>query len=344
MQKRHIALLFGGKSTEHDVSLLSAANVNRALDRERYGVTLIYISRAGAWQLVDDVRAAIEQDDMVTIDVGAGNLTTLRGAIRPDVVFPVLHGKYGEDGTIQGLLDMMNMPYVGCGVEASALCMDKIRAKNLLRYHGITVVPDISLSVDQLQTLEEHLSENRLRERLGDGPWFVKPSRSGSSVGVKKVHDYADIFEACEQAFEYDDEILIERAVGSMHEVEVAAMGNVPDIIVSDPGEIVPGQEFYSYDDKYSPDATSYVRFELPGSISHLSDAIKGEARRVYAAVGCRGLSRVDFFVTDAGEVYVNEVNTMPGFTDISMFPKLMEQANYTNAQLVDKLIEYALQ
>lgn len=344
MQRQAVSLLFGGKSTEHDVSLLSAANVYRALDRGGYDVALVYISREGAWHLVDNVRAATEQDEAVTLDLGAGSLITSHGAMHPDVVFPVLHGKYGEDGTIQGLLDMMNLPYVGCGVEASALCMDKVRAKNLLRYHGVTVVPDIALSVDQLRALGEHLNESRLREQLGDGPWFVKPSRSGSSVGVKKVHDYADIFEACEQAFEHDNEILIERAVGAMHEVEVAVMGNAPDIIVSEPGEIVPGQDFYSYEDKYSPDATSYARFELPELISHLSDAIKDEARRVYTALGCRGLSRVDFFVTDDGEIYVNEINTMPGFTNISMFPKLMERAGYTNTQLVDKLIEYALQ
>jgi len=347
MKHLGILLIFGGQSSEHEVSLMSAANVYQALDPDKYTVSLIKITRAGEWQFVQAINASAI-GATVTIDVGNQRFVLADGTIiNPDVVFPVLHGKYGEDGTIQGLLEMMDLPYVGCGVEASALCMDKVRTKRLLEQAGITITPSLHVSRHESYhkrlSLESDVAKEDFEYQVGTGPWFVKPSRAGSSVGVTKVREASRLILAVEAAFEYDDDVLIERAIAA-HEVEVAVLGNNAELVVSRPGEIIPGEDFYSYDDKYAKDSKSKASFELPESIAHLGARVSELAKQSYVTLGCKGLSRVDFFVTNDGKIYVNEINTMPGFTNISMYPKLMERAGYGVSELVDKLIALALE
>lgn len=345
MGKSHVLILFGGQSSEHDVSIASAKNIVKAIDGDTYDIDLVAISEQGEWRYVDTVREPNQSDSHVMAQMSQscfivqGNNYT----IHPTVVFPILHGTHGEDGTIQGLCELMNIPHVGCGVEASALCMDKVRTKQLLASKGIQVVPSISFSkADDYSETLQHTNYSKISEEIDTGPWFVKPSRSGSSVGVSKVTSFEGLSEACQEAFQHDEDVLIEQAIVG-HEIEVAVLGNGKDLVVSDPGEIIPGEEFYSYTDKYSEESTSHASFELPESIVMLKEVIRDQARIVYTTLGCHGLSRIDFFVTDDGEVYLNEVNTMPGFTHTSMYPKLMERAGYPIDRLVGALLELAV-
>ncbi len=337
MNKKNLTLLFGGKSSEYEVSVRSAQNIYDAINTDKYNVVLVNISKNGEWRIVDAVRDAVDGDEALQVDLGQGKFYSQTGIFDIDVVFPVLHGKFGEDGTVQGLLDTIGLPYVGCGTESSALCMDKLRTKRLLASAGIAVVPDVVVS-----PINAHDDMSRL---IGDlpGPWFVKPCRAGSSVGVTKVKDTSLLEKAVNEALAHDDEILVETAVTRPRELEVAVMGNLPKVIVSGVGEIIPGDEFYSYDDKYSAKSTSNV-IDTATLPQEVTDNIKRTAEDVYKVLNCRGLARVDFLMSDSGEIYVNEVNTMPGFTNISMFPKLMMKAGYSYQQLIDKLIELALQ
>lgn len=333
MSMINLLVLFGGKSSEHDVSVNSARNVVGAIDKARYNVTLVSITKAGEWRMVDDVREADDDYIAVSLDLARGCFVAGGNELAIDVAFPVLHGKFGEDGTVQGLLDIAGVPYVGCGTEASALCMDKIRTKRLLAQAGTPVTRDAVAATTNIQGLANDLP----------APWFVKPSRAGSSVGVTKVKNAADLEAAVALALQHDSEVLIEAAVPGARELEVAVMGNAPHVITSGVGEIIPGEEFYSYEDKYADSSTSQVvtDADLPDDMKARVTAM---ARRVYETLYCRGLARVDFLLSDSGDLYVNEVNTMPGFTNISMFPKLMAGAGYSYPQLIDKLIALALQ
>lgn len=350
MSKLSVLLVYGGESSEHDVSVKSAHNVYAALDNEKYDVTLCYIDQSGKWWLTRSINGSHAGQPQLFPALGQRQFVAIPGnrPIHVDVVLPILHGKNGEDGTVQGLLELMKTPYVGCGVEASALCMDKIRTKALLQKHGIKVTPSNSFSCHD--NIEALIGDYRKGDQytswdeLGDGPWFVKPSRAGSSVGVTKVYDPQKLVAACREAFKHDDEVLIEKAIDNIHEIEVAVLGNYPDISASSPGEIVPGEEFYSYDDKYSSSSSSIAKFELPENIRALSDVIRNRAIHIYKILGCRGLARVDFFVTDGMEIYVNEINTMPGFTNISMYPKLWHEQGLRYPQLIDRLIALALE
>lgn len=336
MKKFDLLLLFGGKSSEYEVSVHSAENIYQAIDTNKYALTLVNISKNGEWRVVDAIRDASDQDEAVRLDLARGVFCTSDSDLHVDAVFPVLHGKFGEDGTVQGLLDLTGLPYVGCGTESSALCMDKLRTKRLLAAAGIKVTADKVVARAMASELME-LANNL------PGPWFVKPSRAGSSVGITKVKNVADLEAAVQVALAHDSEVLIEAAVQNPRELEVAVMGNASEITASGVGEIIPGDEFYSYDDKYAGTSTSKVieHADLPGELNEQIPAI---AKQVYQTLNCRGLARVDFLLSDTGELYVNEVNTMPGFTNISMFPKLMMNSGYTYPQLIDKLIELALQ
>lgn len=336
MTKKHVALFFGGASSEHDVSLMSARNINSALDRNKYEATLVCINKNSQWYLVDDVREPAEGDPGVTVDFGNRVFYVGRGVIKPQVAFLALHGKYGEDGTIQGAMELLDIPYVGCGVESSALCMDKIRTKRLLKAAGIPVVADVV--VGKYDINEDIVA---MAGDIGSDVWFVKPSRAGSSVGVTKVSDSADLMDAVKDAMQHDDEVLIEAAVNNPRELEVAVLGNYPDITVSGVGEIVPGEDFYTYDDKYAADSKSQAVLHAELS-DDLREQLREMAGKAYGVLNCRGLARIDFLLSDNGELFLNEVNTMPGFTNISMYPKLMEDSGYTQAELVDKLIELA--
>ncbi|OYW42773.1 hypothetical protein B7Z28_01260, partial [Candidatus Saccharibacteria bacterium 32-45-3] len=298
MKQTHILLIFGGMSSEHEVSLMSARNIVDVIDPDTYHVELCVIDKKGVWYSVDEVREPIDTDEEIIADLGRKKFITNRTnrLIQPGVIFPILHGRFGEDGTIQGLFEMMQIPYVGCDVEASALCMDKIRTKMLLS--ALSIATTQSFSFTSAGSFEKTISTggdgflDEFTEQLGPGPWFVKPSRAGSSVGVSKVHDFDKLLPAVKEAFAYDKEILIEKAISDMHEIEVAVLGNHgSDTVVSAPGEIIPGEEFYSYEDKYAEDSKSQISFEIADSIRDLSAEISEIAKLAYGALGCSGLS-----------------------------------------------------
>lgn len=335
-------MMFGGESSEHDVSLKSAKNVYAAIDKQKFEVFLGYIDRAGRWWLLDEWTDVPHEHHKTQLVVAPGTKTVVtipeNKSITIDVLFPVLHGKLGEDGTIQGLADMAHIPIVGCGVESSAICMDKHVTKQLIEAHGIPVVPWVIVRRGD----NEKSAVRQIKALDARGPWFVKPSRAGSSVGVTKVTDVNELPAAIEAAHAHDDIALIEIAVIG-RELEVAVLGNPPQHKASGVGEIIPGSDFYDYDDKYSPDSTSKVILDakLPKA---LSKVIRQHACDTYEILGCKGLARVDFLLSDELIPYVNEINTLPGFTDISMYPKLWNQKGMSYEALVDRLIELALE
>ena len=338
MPDLHVGLLYGGQSAEHDVSILSAKNVRAALG-DRYRVTPIYITRDGRWLVGDGARlgdgteagmAASFEPHAEARTVSASGI----GALGLDVVFPILHGTGGEDGTVQGFLHTLGLPYVGPDVLASAACMDKVVAKRLLEAEDIPGTPyAVALAHRDRPTFAE------VTERL-QTPLFVKPANSGSSVGVTRVDAEATFAAALETAFEYDRTVLIEQGVAG-REIEVAVLGNeAPEASV--PGEIVSTSAFYDYDAKYEDPEAS--RMEVPADLpDDVTALIREMAVRAFAALGCEGLARVDFFVSDDGEVLVNEINTIPGFTARSMYPVMWEHTGRSNDQLADDLIRFAL-
>lgn len=344
----NVLLLFGGESSEHEVSINSAKNVYEALDKTKYDVTLGYISRDGTrWLLVgsfDDLDGQPLVPELGQRAFAAGGQT-----VPVDVIFPVLHGKNGEDGTVQGLAALLHVAVVGCGVLASALCMDKLRAKKIInddQRNGIKTAAWMTFRKSDRDNLKDIVKDltaknemgySDLTERIGEGPWFVKPSRAGSSVGVSRVEKDEYLELAIMTAFEHDDTVLVEEGIIGK-ELEVAVLGNPPHHIASGVGEIVPGDTFYSYDDKYADDSASQVLLDadIPQAIKAV---VRNQALRIYDALGCTGLARVDFLLRDNHEVYFNEVNTMPGFTNISMYPKLMMEMGMTYAELCDRLI-----
>jgi D-alanine-D-alanine ligase len=256
--------------------------------------------------------------------------------VKPDVILPILHGKNGEDGSVQGLAQLLHIPIVGCDMTSSAICMDKVATKEILEARGITVAP---YEIHRVGTPVPDF--NHLTMRLGS-PMFVKPSRAGSSVGVSKVYSEEELIRALDAAHEHDDTVLIERGIAG-RELEVAVLGNPPTHEASTVGEIKPSEEFYSYEAKYAATSTSEVI--IP---AELDDAKRSQIRTlasdVYAALGCKGLSRVDFFLSDDSTIYVNEINTIPGFTNISMYPKLWREAGVSYSQLIERLIFLVLE
>ena len=351
MAKLKVAVIFGGKSNEHDISLISASNVIKNIDKTRYEVIPIGITKKGRWYFypgdiegiksgewetnTDNVPAAILPDPLYR------GIATINGdemnIIKVDVVFPVLHGKYGEDGTLQGLLDMSGIPYVGCGCFASAACMDKDFTHKVLAYHGIRMARCHTIRASELDHLDE-FCEYVVNDL--DFPLFVKPCSSGSSVGVNKVTGFEDLKNAIKLAFTHDRKVIVEEFIKG-RELETAVMG-ADKPFTSEAGEIVSCNEFYDYDAKYVLGTSG---LKIPADIP--ADAA-AEIRRIavlaFRALGCFGLARVDMFLTDEGEVILNEINTMPGFTNISMYPKLMEQFGIGYSELLDKLIALALE
>lgn len=335
-------MVFGGESSEHDVSVKSAKNVYSAINKDKYDVQLCYIDRSGSWWLLQDWLDSPEERTNIQLSIvpGTKHIRTIPNneEVQIDVLFPVLHGKLGEDGSIQGLADMAHIPIVGCDVESSALCMDKHATKLILETSGIPVVPWVTVckgeshskAIKSIKAIDAH------------GPWFVKPSRAGSSVGVTRVTDSKTMSEAIDLAHQHDNLALIEVAVVG-RELEIAVLGNPPSHKASGVGEIIPGSEFYDYDDKYSADSTSKTVLDakLPKA---LTNVIRQQALETYAVLGCRGLARVDFLMSDDLICFVNEVNTLPGFTDISMYPKLWNEKGLSYEALVDRLIELALE
>ena len=338
MDRTTVLLLFGGESSEHDVSIASARNVFAAIDDEKYEVILGYIDRMGKWWLLETLPMEIDTHGAPQLvpALGSQGLLTLpeQRIIQPDVILPILHGKNGEDGAMQGLAQLLHVPIVGCDMTSSVLCMDKIATKEVLSAHHIRIVPYETHHKDT-DPPEFH----KLSMTLG-APLFVKPSRSGSSIGVSKVYSEEEFIEALRIAHEHDDVVLIEQAVAA-REMEVGVIGTPPYHHVSGVGEIAPGADFYDYDDKYNGTAATIT---IPATIDRTTrHRIQALAGRVYEILGCQGLARVDFFLDDDGGIYLNEVNTMPGFTNMSMFPKLWRHEGIAYPQLIDQLIENAL-
>lgn len=352
-KKIRVGIIFGGKSAEHEVSLQSAKNVIDAIDKDKFEVTLIGIDKAGRWHLNSNqsqfllnaenpkLIALNQSNEGVALVPGQNENQLVRSSNaqsldQVDVVFPILHGPLGEDGTIQGLLRTANIPYVGPNVLGSAVSMDKDVAKRLLRDAGLKVADFVTLT----RRNWESYSYEALAERLGT-PFFVKPANMGSSVGVSKVSDADQYNKAIRLAFEYDHKVLVERFVKG-REIEVSVLGNEAPI-ASIPGEILPQSDFYSYEAKYIDESGAILA--IPAQLSNeLVSRFQEEAIKAFLALNCEGMSRVDFFLTDAEELIINEINTIPGFTKISMYPKLWEQSGISYRELISKLIELALE
>lgn len=339
--KQRVALLFGGRSAEHDVSLLSAGNVRQALVDAGYDTVLVRIDRDGRWTLADEIAQADDETatPVTMVPGGGGTLICLDGAARSlppvDVVFPVLHGPFGEDGTMQGFLKLVGVPFVGPGVLGSAIGMDKDASKRLLRDSGIPGAKFLIFTPDDPPTF------SGIRQALGL-PCFVKPANLGSSIGISKVHDEGEFQAAVAAAFRYDHKILIEQDAEG-REIECAVL-SADQAIASLPGEIVPAgnHRFYDYDAKYIDDdgAHLFAPADLPASVVA---QVQELALRTCRTLDCEGMTRVDFFLKATGELLVNEINTIPGFTAISMYPKLWEASGIAPPQLVTLLIEHAL-
>ena len=348
--KLNLVLIFGGKSGEHDVSLMSARSVLKAVDREKYNVFQVGITRQGRWTYGTNTLDNFEQgtqdslnDALITTKVERPALYevvegTLQKITQIDVVFPILHGTFGEDGTIQGLFEIQNCAYVGAGVLASSLAMDKSLCKDVIAAAGIPVLEYKTFNRKQIETnLAEVVKE---AEQISPYPLFVKPANLGSSVGISKAKNHLELEEALRFAALYDRRILVERGIEA-REIELSVLGN-EDPIVSHPGEIIPGAEFYTYQDKYlSGDPKVAIPAPLP---LELQAKIQTWAIQAFKAIDGAGLSRVDFLLDKKdGKVYFNEINTMPGFTQISMFSKLLAHDGLAYKQLIDRLIELAM-
>ena len=340
MNRTRVLLLFGGESSEHDVSISSARNVYAAIDDEKYEPLLCYIDRLGKWWLIDSLELNIDTDEATQLLplLGSGGFMTHpdRRVIKPDVIFPILHGRNGEDGTVQGLVQLLHIPMVGCDVTASGIAMNKLATKQILEANQVNVIPyAVHRAYEKLPDF------SKLTMQLGN-PLFVKPARAGSSVGVSKVHTASEFQDALDLAHEHDSIALIEKGI-SGQELEVAVLGTPPGHKVSGVGEIVPGESFYTYEDKYSSGSEAIVKTE-----ANISDEtqrlIQSTASRVYELLDCKGLSRVDFILSESGELFVLEINTLPGFTNISMYPKLWRKQGINYADLITLLLEDALE
>ncbi len=328
-----VAVLAGGRSSEHDISVASAQSVIAALDPERYETVVVEIDRRGRWELAGAERPALGSDptgrtpvsETLPVVANSSPATTL-GQV--DVVLPILHGPFGEDGTVQGLLELADVPYVGAGVAASALCMDKDLFKAVLRDRGIPVARNVTLR------------NGDAAEHPFEYPVFVKPARLGSSVGISKVRDSSELGPAVDLARRHDDKVLIEESVNGV-EVECGVLGN-RDPIASVVGEIVAHADWYDYSAKYDEGGMDLV---IPARISPEADErVRELAVESFVATECEGMARIDLFVRPDGEVVVNEINTIPGFTSTSVYAKLFEAAGVSYAQLLDRLIALALE
>jgi D-alanine-D-alanine ligase len=354
-EKIRLAVLFGGRSGEHEVSLQSARSILKYLDREKYAVKEIGITREGQWRAGEGVLEAFVkgtiqelspvtvlpepgQDGFFSIDRSPAGwkLDYLDGL---DVVFPVLHGTFGEDGTIQGLLELADIAYVGAGVTASAVGMDKAIFKEVMRAQGIPVVDSVVITRIDLDRDPERVVDRS--EAVGPYPLFTKPANLGSSVGITKCRGRSDLLEGLYEAARFDRRVIVERGVDA-REIEVSVLGN-EEPEASQPGEIVPAGDFYSYEAKYLDSGSQLF---IPAPISPaMTEAVRKLALKAYRAIDGSGLARVDFLLDrQDGNLYLSEINTMPGFTDISMYPKLWEASGLPYPDLLDRLIKLALE
>jgi D-alanine-D-alanine ligase len=355
--KIKVGLIFGGRSGEHEVSLMSARGIINAIDRDKYHVVPIGITKEGRWLASGDPLKALttgkpsesnhaallaepSQRGLMRLEDREQDRTIEAVQVSEiDVAFPILHGPYGEDGTVQGLLELAGIPYVGAGVAASAVGMDKILFKAIMRAHGLPVVPYLAVRrQDWERSPEETLA--RIESTIGYD-CFAKPANLGSSVGITKAHDRAELRAALDEAARYDRKMLVEVAVDA-REIEVSVLGN-DEPIASVPGEIIPCNEFYDYAAKYI-DAESELLIPAPIP-EETVEKVQELAVQAYLAIDCAGMARADFLLDrSSSRVYVNELNTLPGFTPISMYPKLWEASGISYTELIDRLIELALE
>lgn len=350
MAKIKVAVLFGGASSEHDISLMSAYSVLTNIPKDKYDVTCIGITKKGHWMYYpgeyEDIRtgewennpdnctAVISPDRMNKGIIVMGDDVFLR---KVDAVFPVLHGINGEDGTVQGLCALAGLPCVGCDMTSSAACMDKAITHTILDAAGIRTAKYCSFMQSAMTNLDAACDE---AERKLGYPMFVKPACAGSSVGVSRAADREQLKNGMKIAFSHGAKVVVEEEIIGK-EVECAVLGNGAELIASIPGQITPAEEFYDFDAKYTL-GTSVL--DIPAKISsEQTEELRETAKRAYMAMGCSGFSRVDFFVTESGLV-LNEINTIPGFTPISMYPKLMDNMGIPYPELLDRLIELSIE
>lgn len=347
MEKIKVGVIFGGMSTENEVSVVSAGSILGNIDRKKFEVFPIYIDKQGKWYIfIEDGKKrelGAEVENIIEIENIEEYLQKL------DVVFPVLHGLYGEDGTIQGLFELLKIPYVGCRVLASSVGMDKVYTKIVFEKAGLNQTPyeyvrkykDTYIYIDK-NFNEKILDLKEIAKKITENlefPMFVKPSNSGSSVGVKKAESEKELIENIEYASKFDNKILIEQGING-REIECAVLGN-EEVIASCVGEIKSADEFYSYDAKYKNEES---KTEIPAEIpEEISEEIRKQAIKAFKAIDGKGLSRVDFFVENkTNKIIINEINTMPGFTSISMYPKMFEKSGIPYRELITRLIELA--
>ncbi|MFW6281850.1 MAG: D-alanine--D-alanine ligase family protein [bacterium] len=342
MSKLSVALLFGGRSQEHEISIMSARSVYSVLDKEKYTVIPFAISKKGHWIKPEKSLNILKDENINQVDINKKTLLTssfkcfLEENI--DLVLPVLHGPYGEDGRLQGLLEMLNITYIGSGVLGSAAGMDKAVMKDLFFCNDIPQGKYITINKFDLKNNFDELK--KLIEQEISLPCFIKPANMGSSIGISKINELFELEEALQEAFKYDYKVVIEENI-SAREVECSVLGNI-DIQTSLPGEIKSMSEFYDYKAKYEDDSTKLV---IPANIPvKIIDEIRDLAVKAYKAIDCRGFARVDFFLTEENEILVNEINTIPGFTRYSMYTKMWEATGIKYSDLIDKIIELALE
>jgi D-alanine-D-alanine ligase len=354
--KTRVGIIFGGKSGEHEVSLASAQSVARAIDRNKYDVVMIGITKAGQWIAGDSALAYLatlsptsllapedaHRDDVSNAPVvSAGRVPDISPLALIDVAFPLVHGPFGEDGTLQGLLEMADIPYVGAGVAASAVGMDKALMKAIFHAHNLPVVNWLVILRREWETQSED-TLYRIESALGY-PCFVKPANLGSSVGVSRARDRAELVRALDLAAQYDRKLIVERAVSNVREIECSVLGN-DDPIASIPGEVIPQRAFYDYIAKYASD--SGTELVVPADVSpEIARNVQAMAVRAFTAIDACGMARVDFFLErGTNKLWVNEINTIPGFTSVSMYPRMWQASGLSYADLIDRLIQLALE
>lgn len=349
MSKIKVGVVFGGMSTEHDVSIVSGTSVAKKLNDKKYEVYPIYIDNNGGWHKCLDISKKYEVGDKIENIEKIDNIIEYLKEM--DVIFPVLHGLYGEDGTIQGLFELLKKPYVGCKVMGSSIAMDKIYAKIIFdkakikqaKYEYVKKDKNEYIYVDKdFNETKKDLKEIcKIIEKNIEYPMFIKPSNSGSSVGINKAQNIEELEEYIEYASRFDRKIVIEETLVG-REIECSVLGN-EDVKASCIGEILPAENFYTFDAKYK---NSESKLNIPAQISKdLTDRVRETAIKAFKAIDGKGFARVDFFVNDkTNEIYINEINTLPGFTEISMYPKLWEQVGVGYSELLDKLINLALE
>ena len=343
MAKENVCIVYGGKSAEHDVSILTAQNVINAIDKDEYKIDIIYITNDGDWKKQSDITKEISDIETLRLnDVEAGEisqlLTTSNNSKPYSAVFPLLHGPNGEDGTIQGLFEVLDLPYVGNGVLAASSSMDKLVMKQLFAHRGLPQLPYVSFLRSEYQKYESNILK-LVHDKL-EYPVFVKPANLGSSVGISKCNNEEELKTGIEEAFQFDRKLVIEQGIDA-REIEVAVLGNdYPE--TTWPGEVVKDVAFYDYKSKYKD---GKISLEIPADLDkEVQLTLRNMAIEAFKATDCAGLLRADFFVTEDNQIFINETNAMPGFTAYSMYPSLWENMGLSYSELVKKLIELAKQ